>query len=526
MSIWSERTCWARTAWLDVEAVAEVTGLKPDTIYHYVSRKDPKFPQPNAERGRNYFAADQVFSYVLAHQPKRHDRIPRLYPRIPEPAPAQFLSATRVRLPDVGTFAVHAWQPADGAPPIAIAYPDRKNTMNIHTVEKSAATLLDYLPPHIKMVAVPNGETSSCAGPNGGSQNSPTILVVERNPVYRHDPVSHGASRYRWPELANLLRVDIPWWSALLNDLDAMLNWQPGTPPARITPYAPSLDTGHITALARPDDSAEVHQALGKLAHRILRLINGETADDRNRLTPGLIQAATSTIDTTEPEPELTAAEAATILHHRTDEHTASHALRVVDSWAFVPLLTHTIRLVPTASAMAREWTSRLTDVAADRRTELGFWFVNNSFGTSVRPVRWATDPAREHSWVIEGDNGIVYAGVGTSTPDARGTLIEAEIADDAAFFRDTTGHVWPLPDTCFDYYNTGYEGGGPQRLAETLTTLLRAASSDVGEPPNLRNPINDARYQALYALVTTKHAPLTITADWVKDQHESRRLL
>jgi hypothetical protein len=41
MSVWSERARWAST--LDVETTAELTGLKPDTIYHYVSRNDPKF---------------------------------------------------------------------------------------------------------------------------------------------------------------------------------------------------------------------------------------------------------------------------------------------------------------------------------------------------------------------------------------------------------------------------------------------------------------------------------------------------
>lgn len=524
MSIWTDRTQWARTVWLDVDAVAAVTGLKPDTIYHYVSRSDPRFPQPNTERvpGRNHFSGDQVFRYVLEHQRKRHDRIPRLYPRVPEPAPAQFVSATRVRLPEVGNFAVHVWQPADGGPPIAIAYPDRENTMHVHDVDKVAATLLDekHLPPQISAVAVPNGETTTWNGPDGRGETTPTVVVAERNPTYRVDPVSHGAARYRWPDLANLLRVDIPWWSSLLEDLDDMLNWKPGTPPAFITPYAPQLDTGHITALATMDDSAEVRQALARLAHRILRRLNGTTIDDGRSLTPGLVQAAASTIDVTEPEPQLSASESAAILHHRAHEHLAKHALRVADGWAFVPLLTHTIRInTATASPMAREWLARLTDVAADRRTELGFWFVNNYVATSVKPVRWLTDPDHEHSWIIQGDNDVVYAGVGTSTPGASGQLDAAEIGDDASFFRDTTRHVWPLPDTGFDYYRTGYEGGGPQRLAETVTTLLRTASSDVHEPPNLRDTLNAARYKVLYELVTNNHAPLDVTAAWITEQ-------
>lgn len=518
MSIWSDRTWWAKTVWLDVETVASVTGLKPDTIYHYVSRNDPKFPQPSTERGRKYFSGDQVFRYILEHQRKARDRVPRLYPRVPEPPAAEFVSTTRVRLPDIGNFAVHTWQPADGGPPIAIAYPDRENTMTVHNVDKSAATLLEeHLPPNISAVAVPNGETAAINSPDGDQETSPTVVVAERNRVHRDDPVTHGAARYRWPELANLLRVDIPWWSALLNDLHAMLSWKPGTPQTSVTPYTPQLDTGHITAVATADDPTEVRQALNTLASRTLRRLNGETTDDGNRLTPGLIQAATSTTNITEPTPQLTVAEIAAVLHHRTHEHVAKHALRVVDSWAFVPLLTYTIRIKPaSATPMARKWLTRLTDVPTERRTELGFWFVNNYVGTTVRPVRWLTDPDCAHTWIIQGDNDVFYASVGTSTPGATGKLVEAEISDDAAFFSDTSGHVWPVPDTCFDYYSTGYAGSGPQRLAETLTTLLRDARSDVGEPPNLRDTLNRARYEALYGLVTTNHAPLTVTADGI----------
>jgi hypothetical protein len=41
-SIWSDRSCWASTVWFDVETTAQLTGLKPDTIYHYVSRRPEK----------------------------------------------------------------------------------------------------------------------------------------------------------------------------------------------------------------------------------------------------------------------------------------------------------------------------------------------------------------------------------------------------------------------------------------------------------------------------------------------------
>ncbi|MDV3133339.1 helix-turn-helix domain-containing protein [Mycobacterium sp. 29Ha] len=518
MSIWSDRSCWA-SIWFDVEKTAALTGLKPDTIYHYVSRKDAKFPQPSTEGGRIYFSSEQVFRYILERRRKARDVVPRLFPRTAEPPPAQFVHAQRARVPKVGNFAVHTWQPADNGALIAVAYPDGENTMNIHDVEETAAELLKCVPPKIEAVAVPNGETTSPPLSAGGERREePTVVVVERNRVYRGDPVRCGGARYKWSDLANLLRVDIPWWSPLLRDLDIMLSWQPGAPVVPLAPYAPEVDTGHITALAGANHSAAVRDALDKLASRVLARLNGRTLHDRNCLTPGLIQAAISTVDITQPEPVLTADEAATILHHRAPEHAARHALRVAGHWAFMPVLTHVIRINRTsATSMAIRWVQRLVDVAEDRHSELGFWFVRGYLGRGALPVRWLTDPDNENTWIIQGDNGIVYAGVGTSTPGARGQLLDAEINDEAAFFRDGARHIWPLPDTGFDYYRTGYEGSGPQRLAETLATLLRDATADVHKPE--LDDESQAQFEALYRLVSEREAPITITADSVGAQ-------
>lgn len=513
MSIWSDRSCWTSIEF-DVEKTAELTGLKPDTIYHYVSRNDAKFPQPRSERGRIYFTGEQVFRYILEHRRKARHIVPRLFPRVTEPRPASFVDAKRANIPAVGNFAIHTWQPADNGPLIAIAYPDRENGMNIHDVEETAAALLKDLAPKIEAVAVPNGETTSPPPSAGGERrNEPTVVVVERNRVYRADRVRCGGARYKWSDLANLLRVDIPWWSYLLRDLDVMLSWQPGAPVVHLAPYVPDLDTGHITALAGVNDSAAVRHALDKLANRVLARLNGRTLDDGNRLTPGLIQAAISTVDITQPEPELTAEEAAAILHHRAPEHGARHALRVADHFAFVPILTHVIRINRTsATSMAHQWVQRLVDVADNRRDELGFWFVRGYIDRRAHPVRWLTDPDNTNTWIIQGDNGIVYAGVGTSTPGARGQLLEAEINDDAAFFLDGTRHIWPLPDTGFDYYRTGYKGAGPLRLAETLTTLLRDAAADAHRPQV--DDDNQSQLDALYQLVSEREAPITVTAD------------
>lgn len=536
MAGWTTRNCWASTVWLDVATTADLTGLKPDTIYHYVSRNDSKFPQPTTDRGRLYFSGEDVFRYIVEHRPKAIATVPRLFPRTAEPEPAKFLAAHRVSLPNVGNFAIHTWQPADTGGPVAIAYPDRENVMHANDVADTTVDLLRLLPPEIAALAVPNGESSLHTTSPGHVEHAPTVVVVDRldveqagarrKRVYRHRPIGPYAAYYSWADLANLLRLDIPWWSQLVRELDAMLTWRPGAPVAQIAPYAPEVDTSHITALATPKTAPDVRDALNKLANRVLSRLNGGARDDGMRLTPGLVHAAISTIDPAEPTPSLTAHEASVILHHRAHEHLARHALRVADHWAFRPLLTHVVRINrAAATSAARQWLSRLTDIDHTRRTELGFWFVTNYLASRVRPTRWLTDPDNPHTWIIQGDDGNVYAGVGTNTPGAHGQLCGAEIDDEAAFFWDIDHHIWPVPDAGFDYYRTGYRGGGPQRLAETLTTLAYDAAADVHTPPTL-NDDNSALYDRLYQLVTKRHAPFTITREFVATARDTGPLL
>lgn len=516
MSVWNDRSCWASTMWLDLDTTAAVTGLNADTIDDYVARNDSEFPRPNPERRGVYFSAEHVFRYILKHRGQAHDVVPRLFPRVSEPPPARFMHAKTATLRDVGSFAVHTWQPGDDGRPIAIAYPDRENSIHINNVGAATAALLEQLSPQVEAVAVPDGGASRSLIIPGTPENEPTIVVAERNPVYRRYPTSDGTAHYVWSDLANLLRVDIPWWSFLLRDLDAMLAWQPGTPATPVAPYVPDFDTSHIRALAGANDSATLRAAIDTLINRVVTRLNGNTRDDGNRLTPGLTQAAFSTVDPTQPLPELTAGQAAVILHHRAQSHAAKQALRVADHWAFLPILTYVIEINRTsAGPMARQWVSRLADVAEDRRSELGFWFVSRYLSSGVRPVRWLTDPDNPTSWILQGDNAVIYAGVGTRTSGANGQLVDAEMDSAAGFFHDGAGQIWPLPDTGFDYYGTGYSGGGPQRLAETLTTLTDDATADVHTPPELTTD-NIGLYRALYRLVTEHRAPISIPAELI----------
>lgn len=229
-------------------------------------------------------------------------------------------------------------------------------------------------------------------------------------------------------------------------------------------------------------------------------------------VTPGLTQAAISAIDASQPEPVLSLDETTTILHHRASQYMAQQALRVARHLAFMPVLTHAICIHrPQAGSMAHQWVmdERLIDVPDDRRTELGYRLVSD-YARGARPVRWLADRLNPHIWVIQTDAGAVFAGVGTTTPRAAGRLIEAEIGNEACFFRDEKGCIWPLPDAGYDYYRTGYEGGGPQRLAETVTTLLQDATADVYTAPT-----DFSIDTELYRMVTQRRAPFTLTAQF-----------
>lgn len=510
MDVWEARSRWNTIVkHLDVNDVSKLTGLKPDTIRHYLSREDSTFPEPYTSNGRIYFTGQQIFRYIL-DRGKRTEMVPRLFPRTSRPAAAQFMGVQRWTMPDVGHFAIHTWAPSDGAGPIAIAYPDRENTTHVSNAARTAAALYSHLSRTVTAVAVPNGESHPVFH-SDSTEVEPVLIVSEQPKAYRHSSSGHGTARYNWTDLVNLLRTDLPWWSPQLNAIEPMLTWRPESPAVRITPYSPRCDTSHLAALSKPTDPPAVREAIDLLIKQVLIDLAGRPYDG-HRVCPGLVQAAINTFDVAEPVPTLCEDQVAAVLHHRTDAHTAKHALRLINRFTLMPILNHGISFdLQTAGPMARQWFTRLADVSVDRRNELGFAFVSGYYEGCARPVRWLTDPDATHSWVIQGDNGTIYVGVGTSCPDATGELLDAEIGSNAVFFRDSVLKVWPVPGTGYSYYRTGYEGAGPQRLVETLTTLRSDAAADVHRPTTFSA---DTR---LYDLLTSREAPLTLTDDFLR---------
>src|SRR5258708_1206998 len=102
---------------------------------------------------------------------------------------------------------------------------ERPHLLVIHNVPSPRPHPPAHRPPRAAAVASPERGPSRHLIRPGPPENEPTIVAAERNPVYRRYPTSDGTAHYIWSDLANLPRVDIPWWSFLLRDLDAMLAW-------------------------------------------------------------------------------------------------------------------------------------------------------------------------------------------------------------------------------------------------------------------------------------------------------------
>lgn len=530
VTVWMERSRWVRPSGLSDEQLAAVTGLPIEEAERRsaasgaaISANGVGFPQPDSPViGRRVWPAMQAFTYVLAHLPHRQHAIPRLFPRIPDPGPAVFTASLAASVAGLGDFAVHLWRPGDGGSLVAMAYADRH--ADTSQPARAAANILEQLDTAVGAVAIFNGESTAVRlGRQLTHHEQPCLMVAERPDVqYYPDPLGplgeQNVSRYWWTDLVNLLRVDLPWWPTHLEEIGAMLAWRPWSPLQTIVPQSPHVDPRVITGLATVGDPDDVRHALERQAGLCLyRLASGSISADY-QVSPGLALAAVSAVDPRGAEPRLTVDEKSAILHHRTTQHACDAMLRTMGPWDLMPVFTVGIELDPeTSGPLARTWASRLVDVAEDRRDEVGFRRLRGYLG--AEPVRWMTDPAAPHSWVLQHADGRLFASVGTHTPNAVGTLSSAEIDRAAAFFADSAGTVWPIPDTGFSYYATGYEGSGPQRLTETIIKLLRDARDDVHQPAGF-----DSRL-GLYTLFSTKKAPYAVPVELLEETKRKTRL-
>lgn len=527
MHVWSQRTRWAKSTSVSDDTFTAITGIPlqqaqaaahADVASTAPGEEPSGFPQPIAPRngGPQRWPTTDTLMYTVTMLPARAAAVPRLFPRVSEPTPATFVGATRVNLHDRGNFAVHLWQPGDGGPRVAMAYAD--NFVDSGLPAKDVAAILAQLDTDIAAVALANHEATSLSTYVPGQDpvsdgDQPCLVVAERHAQYFPDSAGiDGVSRYWWTELANLLRTDIPWWPVHLRDLGAMLSWRPSSQIQTIVPAARDQDPRAITGVATITDPPLVRGALEHQAATILHRLAVFSAAETYDVTPGLFVAAMSAVEHRGAEPQLSLAEKSAILHHRTTLQRYSEMSVALDRLDLMPLVTHGIKLRPEgAGPIAQRWISRLTDVSADRYDEIGFWRLHG-YLSGRTPVRWMTDPLAPNSWVLQDDAGWLYATVGTRTFNAVGVLTAAETGDEAMFFADSNDTAWPIPDHGFDYYKTGYGGGGTQRLTESIITLIRDASADVHRPTDFYPD------SSLFEMLSTTADPTAIPQEMLEE--------
>lgn len=530
MELWPLRTRWAKSITLSDESFVAITGIplaqaeaaaQADRSTTLPGEEPSAFPQPipPSHRSSQRWPAVDTFMYTLTMLPTRAAAVPRLFPATAEPGPAMFVEAIRVNLEDRGDFAVHVWQPGDGGPRVAMAYAD--NYVQPGIPAKDVAAILSRLDDGIAAVALANNEATPLRtyipGKNPVDDGyQPSLVVADRHAKWFLEPAGgEGVSRYWWAELANLLRTDIPWWPNYLREIGAMLSWRPSSQIQTIVPAARDQDPRAVTGMATITDPPLLRSALEHQASLILHRLAVFSADETYDV-PGLFVAAMSAVDHRGPEPQLSLAEKSAILHHRTTFERYRAMSIATSRLDLMPVATHGIKLHPgSAGPIAQRWIDRLIDVPANRYDEVGFWRLHGRLSGRA-PVRWMTDPMASDSWVLQDDTGTFYATVGTKTVNAIGVLTAAETNDEAMFFADSVGTAWPIPDTGFDYYNTGYGGGGTQRLTESIITLLNDASADVHRPTAFYPDCS------LFKMLSTVAAPTAIPQEML-DELKSR---
>lgn len=442
----------------------------------------PQLAAPGWDAHGETWSRAAVYNYILVHQPQWHARIPRLYPFTTALGPAQFLFGVVV-----DGMAVHAWQPADGRGPVAVAYAG--HGQNDNDLSSRVESMLARLP---WATAVCCPSTSPCVTVDGEQQ--PYVAVGDRN---------HGVdANYAWFEVVGLLRVDLPWWPAPLRDIEAIAAWQPGAPVQRIRPRSGQLDPRRLSELLTTRTPGYVAGLVG----RAIEILDRQAARyiDRMPGRRGLIHAAAADLG---PQPtaadDITEAEGALLLsQHCADAATADEILELL-KWCS-PIAG--VNPIPIRSnPLAAEWIKRLQPAEDDR--ELGFWRARIEHGVQ-QPMQAYRDPWNPRSWAVA-TSDTIYAAVARSVP-ATGQLTELFYEQQGGMFRDSCGRVWPLPATGFGATGTGPSGGrdGRVMLVQIVTNLILDACGDVN-----RRQVPYSPTSPLAELVARTEPPLVIRA-------------
>ena len=511
---WQQQTQWGK-ARLDTGAFAQLLGISTAALHKLLAR-DERFPQPVVS-GRPYlWSSGQAYAYTALRRPKRLAQIPRIYHHGNGLMPANWIAAERHVLStaqgSTTTWIVHVWQPADDRGPVAVAYTD--DGVSERDALKGAPRLLDVLK-SVSAVVVASEEWRQLPDSASPRRYQPEIAVAERRPAPDGDS-GVITDTYGWFDVANLLRVNLPWWPLGLRRLDEIEAWRPGAAPQSVRAHATFFDEDILgRVLAEAADPAEAAQYKGTVevinARFEAALYDPPTKPDvpGEMERPGLFQAAYLRYRTPTPPEPPSFYEILSLMNLRVPSEAARQ--RAVD------LLAHrdevravvgaTIVVSEHGGPLAQEWISRLRP--CDDPQTLGASFACRTFTAeqAARPRQWWSDPLANFGWIAQTADGLYHATVGTQMP-ARGFLdeFEVELPWTAAFYR-ASGTVWPMPLGGEGYYTCGYRGTGPDNLIAAVTQLYAAAdavlstsSSTTGAPA------------ALKELIRTREAPLFVS--------------
>lgn len=369
---------------------------------------------PSPLRGEQWSLA-QVYNYLLSEN-RSGGIIPRLFPTSSHPGtPARLLFTQAVDISAGGQeFAVHAWDPRDNRGRIAIAYPVRDCPGG--NTPQAAHQLMVRLS-WASAVVVPADEDT----PVSWGKVQPVVWVADgrRNGT---DPETF-TERHTWGDVANLLRIDVPWWSPGLRDRDTMLTWRPYDDPIPIAPGTAERDPQALRNILTPESSPALRHTVDEMIREVHHELCGSYeypyCYDHHRASLGLIQAATAAMDYRSPRPQRTPSQAALFLHHEVSNPlTAAHAAAVAGGHP----IAHCVYVVTPRhqeNPIVRAWVAQLRP--ARRRDEIGFHLALRALPTPAAeddpletPTRigYFTDPYWPDSWIVaQGDTIAVTCG-------------------------------------------------------------------------------------------------------------------
>lgn len=509
---WRAMASWY-TPWVHASEFARIVDLTERTIQQYAVRPIEGFPEPLERGHRNLWSYEQIFTNIQQHRPGLLDRIPRIYSSGHGLAAAVFLFAEAIQVnSDEPEFVVHHWLPSDGQGKVAIAYVVDSQRAGLY--ERHAARLLDHLD-DVTALAIPTTEVTWLPG---SDRKQLTMVVADHTAAVLAEgaTVDLGARRYGWFDVANLLRVDIPWWPFHLRDPEAMKNWFPGVQQG-IRPRGAGYHEGVLSALlpaAVDSDIPRLHRLVENINRRkeddLLRAVGAENSLPLSDMAvqPGITLPGRSLFRIAEVPEGPTEDEASWMLHQKiADPVVAAEAMLVLQNVEeFDPIVEYTVR-TDAASGLSAEWVSRLKRVHVPDSLQFGFAFARSCLSAGRTPESWWVDPQFPDTWIVRDDSGRWHSTVGYSVP-ARGYLTEVQVEEDASFFRDSAGAVWPMPAPVYAYYLCGYKGTGPRLLNDAVHALRRDAGLDT------RNLADAAPAGPLWEIISRRKPTLYLNAD------------